>query len=66
MITSEERGHRYRCPCTHELQVFGRGRHRVYFARADTALADPVMSGACPECRAPLPGKHLAATDGVV
>ncbi len=51
---------RYTCPCRHELQVFGGGRHRRYFEITDTALVDPVMSGVCPACRRPLPGKNFS------
>ena len=53
-----EQEQRYRCVSQHELRVFGRGRHRVYFAISDTTFAAPVMSGARPGCRRPLPGKR--------
>ena len=52
---------RYTCPCSRELQVFGRGRHRLYFALGDPGFADPVMDGTCPDCRQALPGKHVSA-----
>jgi hypothetical protein len=51
---------RQRCVCGHELQVFGRGRHRVYFELTDTAFTGPVMSGVCPDCHRPLAGNHVA------
>lgn len=60
MSTTAEQEQRYRCACQHELQVFGRGRHRVYFGLSDTALTDPVMSRVCPDCRRLLLGKHSA------
>jgi len=47
----------YRCECGHELQVFGRDRHRVYFELTNTSLDDPVMDRVCPECGRYLPGK---------
>jgi hypothetical protein len=47
----------YRCSCSHVLRVFGRGRHRVYFAAGNTRCDDPVMDGACPACGGNLPGK---------
>jgi hypothetical protein len=47
----------YRCSCGHVLRVFGRGRHRVYFAPGSTRRDDPVMDGACPACAGRLPGK---------
>lgn len=31
MNDQAEQDHHYRCACRHELQVFGRGRYRVYF-----------------------------------
>lgn len=49
---------RHLCDCGRELRVFGSGRHRVYFELSDEAFADPVMSGVCPGCRQPLPGKR--------
>lgn len=49
---------KYKCPCGHELRVFGSGRHRIYFELSDVALHQPVMSGVCPGCREPLPGKR--------
>ncbi|MGH2842815.1 MAG: hypothetical protein ACRDKL_04430 [Solirubrobacteraceae bacterium] len=48
----------YRCECAQVLQVFGGGRHRVYFEPGNTALDDPVMNGVCPECGRGLPGKN--------
>ena len=53
---------RYACPCGSELQVFGRGRHRLYFPLDDAGLSDPVMDGVCPGCGTPLPGKHVSAS----
>ncbi|HET9105100.1 MAG TPA: hypothetical protein VFN55_17255 [Solirubrobacteraceae bacterium] len=57
---------RHRCACEREFQVFGRGRHRLYFAISDTGFADPVMSGLCPGCGQVLPGKHGRRNDGGV
>ena len=52
----------YDCPkCAHELRVFGRGRHRVYFERDAQHLDHPVMNSACPECGHALPGKTGAS-----
>jgi hypothetical protein len=52
----------YDCPkCGHELCVFGRGRHRIYFEVDDEHLDDPVMDSACPECGHALPGKTGAS-----
>ena len=52
----------YDCPkCGHELRVFGRGRHRIYFELGDEHLDDPVMDSACPECGHALPGKTGAS-----
>jgi predicted RNA-binding Zn-ribbon protein involved in translation (DUF1610 family) len=52
----------YDCPeCGHELRVFGRGRHRIYFESDDQHLDDPVMDSACPECGHALPGKTGAS-----
>lgn len=48
----------YKCACGHELRVFGSGRHRIYFELSEAAPAEPVMSGVCPNCRQPLPGKR--------
>jgi hypothetical protein len=48
----------YRCECGHVLQVFGLGRHRVYFPPDNVRLDDPVMNGACPDCGRALPGKN--------
>ncbi len=48
----------YTCPqCGHVLRVFGLGRHRVYFELGDTGSVDPVMDGACPQCRYGIAGK---------
>jgi hypothetical protein len=52
------RGPVYRCACAHGLQVFGGGRHRVYFELGDERLCDPVMNRACPQCGDRLPGKN--------
>jgi len=46
------------CACGHELRVFGSGRHRIYFELSDDSRDQPVMSGVCPGCREPLPGKR--------
>jgi hypothetical protein len=52
----------YDCPeCGHELRVFGRGRHRIYFEPDGEHLDDPVMDSACPQCEHPLPGKTGAS-----
>jgi hypothetical protein len=48
----------YCCECGHVLQVFGRGRHRVYFEPSNQRLDDPVMDGACTQCGHGLPGKN--------
>jgi hypothetical protein len=48
----------YRCECGHELNVFGGGRHRVYFETTDVALKDPIMNRVCPACDRGLPGKN--------
>jgi hypothetical protein len=48
----------YRCTCGHALRVTGTGRHRLYFPPANTAMDDPVMNRACPECGRGLPGKQ--------
>ena len=49
----------YTCAtCGHELQMFGSGRHRIYFEVSDAAFADPVMAGVCPDCHHELPGKR--------
>jgi len=55
---SSDRISEYRCECGHVLRVFGRGRHRVYFEPANTALDDPVMNRVCPGCGRGLPGKN--------
>ena len=47
----------FRCACERQLRVSGSGRHRIYF-EIDASLGHPVMDGACPGCRAPLPGKQ--------
>jgi hypothetical protein len=51
---------RQRCDRGHELQAFGRGRHRVCSELTDPAFTDPVMSGNRPGCRLPLAGEHVA------
>jgi predicted RNA-binding Zn-ribbon protein involved in translation (DUF1610 family) len=52
----------YDCPkCGHALRVFGRDRHRIYFAIGDELLDDPVMNRACPACGLTLPGKTGAS-----
>ena len=48
----------YRCECGHALQVFGGGRHRVYFELDTARLDDPVMNRVCPGCGHALPGKN--------
>lgn len=48
----------YMCACGHELRVSGCGRHRIYFEQSEAAPDQPVMSGVCPSCREPLPGKR--------
>jgi len=48
----------YRCECGHVLNVFGRGRHRLYFEPEDSALVDPIMNRVCPNCGRGLPGKN--------
>jgi hypothetical protein len=49
----------YSCPeCEHVLQVFGGGRHRVYFEPGNTRLDDPVMNRVCPACGHGLLGKN--------
>jgi hypothetical protein len=53
-----DRGPAYRCECEHVLQVFGGGRHRVYFELGDSRLEDPVMNRSCPACGHGLPGKN--------
>ena len=58
MSASTAQTPRYRCVCGHELQVFGRGRHRRYFELRDLALIDPVMTRICPACHRVLPGKN--------
>jgi len=55
--TAHERRPIYRCDCGHVLQVFGRGRHRVYFEGTDLPLKAPVMDNSCPGCGDGLPGK---------
>jgi DNA-directed RNA polymerase subunit RPC12/RpoP len=53
------RGRLYSCPqCGHRLQVFGLGRHRVYFEPENAGLDDPVMDHACPVCGHALPGSN--------
>jgi len=53
----------YECPeCGHELHVFGRDRHRIYFELGDEPLNDPVMNRECPACQRPLPGKTGTST----
>jgi predicted RNA-binding Zn-ribbon protein involved in translation (DUF1610 family) len=52
----------YDCPeCGHELRVFGRGRHRIYFEPDGEHLDAPVMDSACPQCGHALPGKTGAS-----
>lgn len=58
MSAAMARGPVYQCSCGHEFRVFGSGRHRVYFELNDAALAEPVMSGICPDCRGELPGER--------
>jgi alpha-beta hydrolase superfamily lysophospholipase len=55
---SSDRKAEHRCACGHVLQVFGGGRHRVYFEPGNTRLDDPVMNRVCPECERDLPGKN--------
>lgn len=53
----------YDCPiCGHDLQVFGRDRHRIYSELRDEFLDDPVMTRECPECGQVLPGKTGASS----
>ena len=53
----------YDCPiCGHELRVFGRDRHRIYFELDDELLDDPVMTRECPACGQVLPGKTGASS----
>lgn len=61
-VVSASSGRRaeYRCDCGHLLQVFGGGRHRVYFELANARLDDPLMTPVCPECGRGLPGKNRA------
>jgi Mrp family chromosome partitioning ATPase len=47
--------------CGHVLEVFGSGRHRVYFETGDERLDDPVMDGSCPGCGHRLPGRNGAS-----
>jgi hypothetical protein len=55
---SSDRRPEYRCDCGHVLQVFGGGRHRVYFEPGNARLDDPVMNRLCPVCGLDLPGKN--------
>ena len=48
----------YGCTCGHELQVYGRDRHRRYYELDDTTHLSPVMTRACPTCGRGLPGKN--------
>jgi hypothetical protein len=45
----------YRCACGQGLQVFGLGRHQVYFEPGSARLQDPVIARACPRCGRGLP-----------
>ena len=53
--TAARRGQHYRCPCQHEFQVFGGGRHRRFYELDDARWVDPVMTRACPSCQRRLP-----------
>jgi hypothetical protein len=48
----------YGCACGHELQVYGRDRHRRYYELDDAAHLAPVMTRACHTCGRGLPGKN--------
>jgi predicted RNA-binding Zn-ribbon protein involved in translation (DUF1610 family) len=49
----------YSCPaCGHRLQLYGGGRHRVYFELDDARLSAPVMDAVCPACGQRLPGRN--------
>jgi hypothetical protein len=53
--TAARSAQRYRCPCHHEFQVFGGGRHRRFYELDDLHWSRPVIARACPECRRRLP-----------
>jgi hypothetical protein len=49
---------RFGCVCGHELQTYGRDRHRRYYELGDAAHLAPVMTRVCPGCGRRLPGKN--------
>jgi hypothetical protein len=51
----------YRCRCGSEYRVSGVDRHRVYWP-AGAPDSEPVLGDRCPNCDAPLPAGHEAAT----
>jgi hypothetical protein len=53
-------GGEYRCACGQGLQVFGLGRHQVYFEPGTAQLQDPVIAQACPRCGRGLPRSNPA------
>ena len=53
--TAARPAQRYRCPCQHEFQVFGGGRHRRFYELDDLHWRRPVIARACPECKRRLP-----------
>jgi hypothetical protein len=53
-------GGEYRCACGQGLQVFGLGRHQVYFEPGSAGLQDPVIAHACPRCGRGLPRSNPA------
>jgi len=53
--TASRPAQRYRCPCEHEFQVFGGGRHRRFYELDDLRWEDPVMTRVCPSCQRRLP-----------
>ena len=48
----------FACSCRHELQVYGRDRHRRYYELGDATHVEPIMTRVCPSCGRRLPGKN--------
>jgi hypothetical protein len=49
---------RFACACGHELQVYGRDRHRRFYELGDASHVEPIMTRVCPSCGRGLPGKN--------
>jgi len=54
-LTATRPAQRYRCPCQHEFQVFGGGRHRRFYELGDRRWVRPFIARSCPDCKRRLP-----------